>query len=69
MAIVSHHSVLIASACVAGDGHVVAHGDVVEAGRLAGLGDLHELGRPGPALPGLRVDRALGLDGQLQPEG
>ena len=51
MAIVSHHSVLIASACVGGDGHVVAHGDVVEPGGLAGLGDLHELGRAGARAP------------------
>ena len=52
-----------------GDGHVVADGDVVEAGRFAGPRDLHELGRAGAALPRPGVDRALGLDRQLEPEG
>ena len=48
---------------------VVAHGDVVEPGGLAGLGDLHQLGRAGRRLPRLHEDGALRLDRQLHAEG
>lgn len=47
------------------DRHVVAGGDVREPGTVGGPGHLDEVLRTGAGLPGFGVDRALGLDGQL----
>ena len=48
-----------------GDGGVIAHADVEEAGLVGRLCDLLELRRAGLLLPGRRIERGLGLNGQL----
>ena len=50
------------------DERVVAHTDVEEARRFAGLGHLGQLGWPGIGFPRFDVDRGLRLHGQLHAE-
>ena len=59
VATVSYQTVLIAAALLGGDGDVVADGDVVEAGVVAGPGDGGELVTPGGRPPTARRSTSI----------